>query len=103
MIKPLKSGVVNLNDIAKRSSLAMMEKLTKIDPNIKIDHSKLVSYIVVHYHEKYFNKNIKNIISFHRDSRKEIKSKLDSLTNAEIETLSKYLTKLKPNGDSNDK
>lgn len=98
MAKPLKSGVISLNENAKESCLEMMQNIQNTNDKIKIDHSKLVSFIVTEYKEKFFNRSINKIISFHKDSRKELKSKLDTLTHKELETLSKYISKLKPEG-----
>ena len=96
MARTLKSGVVSLNGEAKKSCLEMMRKIDTNDSRLKIDHSKLVSYIIIDYSDKYFAKNLKKIVSFHTDSRQEIKSKLNKFSNEELELLSKYISKLKP-------
>ena len=99
MVKPLKSGVISLNKKAKDACLEMMQKIQTTNCKLKIDHSKLVSFIVAEYKEKYFSRNIDKITSFHKDSRKEINNKLNTLSHKELETLSKYISKLRPEGE----
>ena len=101
MPKPLKSGVINLSKSAKQSSLYMLEEITRRDHELKIDYSKLISFIVNDYRTKYFQSNLKRIITAHKDSRKKIKNKLSSLSESQLQALFKALNKIEQNESSN--
>lgn len=94
MAKPLKSGVVNLGPDAKDSSLYMLEEVKKSESDLKIDHSKLVSFIVNDYKARFFKKNLNKIALAHRDSKKQIKNKLSDLSESQLQALSKALLKI---------
>ena len=94
MVKPLKSGVVNLSDEAKNSGLFMLKNLLKNESELKVDHSRLISFIVNDYKERFFFKNINKILSAHRDSKKQIKNKLSDLNESQLQALSKALQKI---------
>lgn len=96
MTKELKSSVVTLKTNAKEASVSMLQELKSMELNMKIDHSKLVSYIVADYKENYFHKNKKKIANFHRDSKKQLKSKISDLTQEQLENLSKYIERMQP-------
>ncbi len=94
MAKPLRSGVVNLSSDAKASSLSMLEEVKKNESDLKIDHSKLVSFIVNDYKARFFKKNLDKIVLAHRDSKKQIKNKLSDLNESQLQALSKALLKI---------
>jgi hypothetical protein len=73
----------------------MIEELKKVESSVKISHTKLVSFIVTEYMEKYFSKNKKSISIEYRDSKKQITGKLTELNNEQLLALSKYIEKLK--------
>lgn len=99
MVKPLKSGVISLTKCAREASINMLEEIERTEKNLKIDHSKLVSYIVSEYRDKYFKKNMKKIISMHRDSKKQIKNKLSGLSDEQLLALTKAIVKIEQEDD----
>ena len=94
MVKPLKSGVINLSQDAKASSHYMLEEVMKKESGLKVDHSKLVSFIVNDYKERFFTKSLEKIARAHRDSKKQIKNKLANLSDSQLQALSKALLKI---------
>jgi hypothetical protein len=92
--KDLKSSVVTLKSQARHANVLMLEELKQMDESIKIDHSKLVSFILIDYRENYFEKNKKRIATFHRDSKEQIRGKLTGLSLEQLEAVSKYIEKI---------
>lgn len=91
----VKNTVVTLKTSAKESVDKMLSELRVLEPTLKIDRSRLVSFIVIDYFEKLFTKSLKRIIEAHKDSRKQIKNKLNELSNRELDAVSKYIAKMK--------
>ena len=91
----VKNTVVTLKTSARESVDKMLSELKILEPTLRIDRSRLVSFIVIDYFEKLFTKSLKKIIEAHKDSRKQIKNKLNDLSSRELDAISKYISKMK--------
>ncbi len=84
--------------LSPKAQAAISEMLTElyvIEPNLILNTSKFVSFLLSEYKEKQFDKSKDSIAHHFRDKRKDAKSKLSSLTEEELEAAIKYLTKIK--------
>ncbi len=90
-----KTSVVRLSDEANNSLIEMLKELSGFDAALKINNSKLISFIVLDYREKNFEKNKEKIAQSHRDKRKDANSKLCALSEFELENVIKFLDKIK--------
>lgn len=95
MNKIKKSSLIRLNEDAINSMSVMLMELLKVDQYLKINHSKLASYIVVEFHNKHFDKAKPRLVLAHQDKKKHLKESIDSLDVDEIEAAIKYLEKIK--------
>ena len=89
------SNVIRLSDEASVGLGEMLKTLTSIGASLKINHSKLLSFIALDYKDRYFEKNQEKIILHHLDKRKDAQDKLVSLSENDLEAVVKFLTKLK--------
>jgi hypothetical protein len=94
MAKELKSNVINLKIEAKQASVQMLKEIKLSGTSLKIDHSRLISFIVVDYFDIYFKKSKNKIIDAHRDSKKQIQGKLSKLNEKQLHALSRYISKI---------
>jgi hypothetical protein len=75
----------------------MLVELFKVDEHLKINHSKLASFILTEYRSKYFEKSKSRLVIAHQDKKKHLKDAIEALDVAEIEATLKYLDKIKKN------
>ena len=94
MEKVIKRRTVTLNEKAKTEISSMLKTLKDGDKSVIVDYSKLTSFIISDYFEKYFNKNTDNIRNFFQDSKKKIIKEIEDLSPKNLEILHKYLSKL---------
>ena len=93
------SGVVRLSEEGQTVLVQMLQDLNLTnDGNLKINASKLLSFIVNEFYERSFEKCKSKIIETHRDKRKDASEKLVSLSETELETVLKFLEKVKKDG-----
>jgi hypothetical protein len=90
-----KSTVVRLSAQAEKDFRWMIDELTNSDPKSRLNNSKLLSFIVVDFKDKYFERTKDRILLAHRDKRKDAKDKLASLSETELEGVINYLNKIK--------
>jgi len=88
---------VRLSPLAHEQLNSMCQKILLKDQDAKINLSKLVSFIIAEYHNRLFEKEFKNIVSIHRDKRKEAKEVLGQITEEQLESVMKVFEKLKNN------
>lgn len=90
-----KSGVVRLDKEARTSVSVMIQELLEGDPHLKINHSKIASFIITDYHCRYFDKAKPRLTLIHQDKRKCLLAKIENLDMKELEATIKYLDKIK--------
>jgi hypothetical protein len=73
----------------------MLKELLSIDADLKLNLSKLLSFLVSDFREKHFQKTKEKILMAHKDHRKEAKNTLDSLNEVQLESFMKVLEKVK--------
>jgi hypothetical protein len=95
MTKKSSGCVINLSEQASLDTTKMIQGLRDFDSSVKVSHTKLVSFIVSEYEDKYFVKNQKSIAIEFRDSKKQITGKLTELSRDQLLSLSKYIEKIK--------
>jgi hypothetical protein len=93
MNKPIKRSVVTLKEDARQACLSMLRELRTKDKSVRIDNSKLVSYILCEYFESFFHKNKEKIRNSFQDSKKKIISDINDLSPEKLEELSRFLIK----------
>lgn len=84
--------------LSPKAQAAISEMLTElyvIEPTLILNTSKFVSFLLVEYKEKQFDKSKDSIARHFRDKRKDAKNKLFSLSEEELEAAIKYLTKIR--------
>ncbi len=86
---------VRLSPLAHEQLNFMCQQILLKDKDAKINLSKMVSYIISQYHDRFFEKELKNIISVHRDKRKEAKEVLGQITEEQLESVMKVFEKFK--------
>jgi hypothetical protein len=94
MIKFKKGSVVRLSNEANESLNEMLKELSGFESTLTINNSKLISYIVLDYREKCFEKNKERIAQSHRNKRKDARTKLCTLSETELESVIKFLDKM---------
>ena len=103
MSKVKKSSLVRLNEEAINSMSFMLMELFKIDDHLKINHSKLASFILTEFQIKYFEKGKSRLVLAHQDKKKHLKVAIEALDVEEIEATIKYLEKIKRSDSPFDK
>lgn len=93
-MKVKKSGLIHLTEDATNSMSEMLVELFKVDEHLKINHSKLASFILNEYHSKYFEKSKPRLVLAHQDKKKHLKDAIELLNMEELEATMKYLSKL---------
>lgn len=78
----------------------MLAELSVLDSDLILNTSKLVSYLLLEFKEKQFDKSKNAIAHFFRDKRKDAQAKLSSLSEEELDAAIKYLIKIKKVGPS---
>lgn len=73
----------------------MLMELFKEDEYLKINHSKLASFILTEFHGKYFEKTKPRLLLAHQDKKKHILEKIETLDLEELDAAIKYLEKIK--------
>lgn len=95
MPRAQKSGVIRLDVEAINSMSVMLMEILTEDNQLKINHSKLASYILCEFYSKYFEKAKARLVLAHQDKKKCIMNKIDGLGLEELEATIKYLEKIK--------
>lgn len=90
-----KSTVVRLTAEAQDSLEEMLKELSQQEGPPKLNSSKLISHIVLDYRERHFDKNLEKIAALYRDKKKDAKEKIGTLSEAELESVIKFLDKIK--------
>lgn len=93
-MKVKKSGLIHLTEDATKSMSEMLVELFKVDEHLKINHSKLASFILTEYRSKYFEKSKSRLVLAHQDKKKHLKDAIELLNMEELEATMKYLSKL---------
>jgi hypothetical protein len=93
-MKVKKSGLIHLTEDAINSMSEMLVELFKVDEHLKINHSKLASFILTEYRSKYFEKSKSRLVLAHQDKKKHLKDAIELLNMEELEATMKYLSKL---------
>ena len=93
-MKVKKSGLIHLTEDATNSMSEMLVELFKVDEHLKINHSKLASFILTEYRSKYFEKSKSRLVIAHQDKKKHLKDAIELLNMEELEATMKYLSKL---------
>ena len=73
----------------------MLSELVAMESELILNTSKLVSYLLIEFKEKQFEKSKPAIAYFFRNKRKHAQTRLSALTEEELEAAIKYLIKLK--------
>jgi iron-sulfur cluster repair protein YtfE (RIC family) len=103
MTKIKMSGLIRLNEEAINSMSTMLMELLNEDKSLKVNLSKLSSFILTEYHSKHFEKAKPRLIVAHQDKKKCIIDKISGLNLEGLEATIKYLEKLKKDDFSNEK
>ena len=93
-MKVKKSGLIHLSEDATNSMSEMLMELFKIDEHLKINHSKLASFILSEYRTRHFEKAKSRLVQAHQDKKKHLKNAIELLNMEELEATMKYLSKL---------
>ncbi len=102
MSKHKRSGVIRLTEEAINSMSVMLMQLLNQDSDLKVNHSKLASFILTEFHYKHFKKDIPRLIIANQDKKKCILDKIEGLDLQELDATIKYLEKLKKADFSNE-
>jgi len=95
-MKDVKSkSLARLSPKAQEAMGDMLGELVAFEPDLVLNTSKLVSYLLVEFKEKHFDKSKPAIAYFFRNKRKQAKKRLSALTEEELDAAIKYLTKIK--------
>jgi len=103
MSKLKKSGVIRLSEEAINSMSVMLMELLNEDRDLKVNHSKLASFILNEFYLKHFKRAIPRLVIAHQDKKKCILDKIEGLDLQELDATIKYLEKLKKDDSSNEK
>lgn len=103
MTKIKKSGLIRLNEEAINSMSTMLMELINEDKGLKVNLSKLASFILIEYQLRHFEKAKPRLIIAHQDKKKCIINKIEGLDLEELDATIKYLEKLKKTDFSNEK
>jgi len=93
-MKIKKSGLIHLTEEASNSMSEMLMELLKVDEHLKVNHSKLASFILSEYRIKNFEKAKSRLVEAHQDKKKHLKDAIELLNMDELEATMKYLSKL---------
>lgn len=93
-MKVKKSGLIHLSEDATNSMSEMLMELFKVDEHLKINHSKLASFILSDYRTRHFEKAKPRLVQAHQDKKKHLKNAIELLNMEELEATMKYLSKL---------
>ena len=102
MGKTKRSGIIRLDVNATNSMSVMLMELLNVDKALKVNLSKLASFILSEYHARYFEKAKPRLIVAHQDKKKCIMEKISALGLEELDATIKYLEKLKKEDSSNE-
>jgi|GEM_PF-5513947 len=72
----------------------MLEVIAKTDIEAKVTLSKLLSFIVIEYSQKYFDRSLEKITSLYRDKKKDAAKKIESMSEEQLASVLKYLEKM---------
>ena len=101
-MKVKKSGLIHLSEDATNSMSEMLMELFKVDEHLKINHSKLASFILSEYRTRHFDKAKSRLVQAHQDKKKHLKDAIEALDVAEIEATIRYLDKIKKRDETSD-
>ena len=93
-MKVKKSGLIHLTEDATNSMSEMLVELFKVDEHLKINHSKLASFILSEYRTRHFDKAKSRLVQAHQDKKKHLKDAIERLNIEELEATMKYLSKM---------
>lgn len=93
-MKVKKSGLIHLSEDATNSMSEMLMELFKVDEHLKINHSKLASFILSEYRTRHFEKAKSRLVQAHQDKKKHLKNAIELLNMEKLEATMKYLSKL---------
>lgn len=94
MNKKENTSVVRLSAEATNSLDVMLEELLKEDKSLRVNYSKLVSFILSDFHQRSFTSFKPKLLLEYQDKAKHLKSKLKVLSSKELNAVIKYLDKL---------
>ncbi len=95
MTRKENSGVIRLNQEACQSMSVMLEGLFKEDEFLKINNSKLASFIICDFHQRHFDKSQSKLVLAYQDRKKHLKDKIEGLDQEHLDAAIKYLDKIK--------
>ncbi len=95
MVQVKSKSLARLSPKAQKSLTEMLNELVIVEHNLTLNTSKLVSFLLIEFKDKHFEKSKQNIAYFFRNKRKHAEKRLSVLTEEELEAAIKYLTKLK--------
>ena len=72
----------------------MLDALMKADSEAKVTLSKLLSFIVLDYSQKYFDRSLEKITSLYRDKKKDAAKKIESMSEEQLASVIKFLEKM---------
>lgn len=103
MSKSENTSVIRLDKAASASMNTMLIELFKMDENLKINYSKLASFILTDFHRRSFERLKPKLVFEHQDKKKHLKGKIELLDSKELETIIKFLGKLaKPTSNTSE-
>ena len=88
-------SVARLSQKAQEAMNEMLNDLVTCESDLIINTSKLVSFLLIEFKEKYFERSKCGIAYVFRNKRKHAETRLSALTEEELEAAIKYLTKIK--------
>ncbi len=95
MSKVNSKSLARLSPKAQEAMSEMLRELTAVESDLILNTSKLVSYLLLEFKEKQFERSKVAIAYFFRNKRKHAETRLSALTEEELEAAIKYLTKIK--------
>jgi hypothetical protein len=95
MSKVKSMSMARLSPKAQEAMSEMLSALMALESDLILNTSKLVSYLLIDFKEKQFEKSKASIAYSFRNKRKHAKTRLSALTEEELEAAIKYLTKIK--------
>jgi hypothetical protein len=101
MLEKKAKSLARLSPKAQEAISEMLTDLSVIESDLILNTSNLVSFVLIEFKEKQFDRSKSAIAHHFRDKRKDAKNKLSSLTEEELEAAIKYLTKIKKVTPSN--
>ena len=94
MSKKNNTSVVRLSTEATASLNAMLCDLQKDSKELRVNYSKLTSYILLDFHKRCFEGQKPKLLLEYQDKAKHLKSKIKVLGSKELNAVIKYLDKL---------